>query len=156
MSAFKHVLVATDFGKPAERAEELGLALAERFAAKLTLLFVLSFPNAAYVTGGSWQVDETERQARKALEAKATRLRARLPNLTTTMRTGVPWEEILAVAKETGVDLIVMGTHGRRGMPRALLGSVAERVVRMGTVPVLTIAASEKERDASRVGHPGP
>ena len=62
------------------------------------------------------------------------------------MRVGTPWEEIVAAAKETGVDLIVLGTNGRRGSPRALLGSVAERVVRKSTVPALTVAASELER----------
>jgi nucleotide-binding universal stress UspA family protein len=149
MSGFKHVLVATDFGKPAERAEQLGIMFAERFGAKLTLLFVFSVPNSAYATGSYLQVEELERKARKALDAKTARLKECFPQVTTVMRAGAAWEEILATAKETGVDLIVMGTHGRRGLPRALLGSVAEKVVRMATVPVLTVAASEEERDAS-------
>ncbi len=51
----------------------------------------------------------------------------------------VGWEEILAAAAETQADLIVMGTHGRRGFVHALLGRVAERVVRMSPVPVLTV-----------------
>ena len=149
MPAFKHVLVATDFGKPAERAEDLGIVFAQRFGAKLTLLHVFSVPNSAYSTGSFSQVDDLERQARKALDAKTAKLKERLPQLASILRTGAPWEEILAEAKETGVDLIVMGTHGRRGLPRALLGSVAEKVVRMATVPVLTVAASEQERDES-------
>jgi nucleotide-binding universal stress UspA family protein len=149
MSAFNHVLVATDFGQPAERAEQLGIAFAERFGAKLTLLHVLCVPNTAYVTGSFLQIDDLERRACNALEAKTAKLKERFPQLTTVMHTGSAWEEILAVAKETGVDLIVMGTHGRRGLPRALLGSVAEKIVRMAPVPVLTVAASEDEHDAS-------
>ncbi len=148
MSAFTHVLVATDFGTPAEAAEELGITFAERFGAKLTVLYVFSVPNAAYATGSYWQVDQLERQARKALDAKTAKLKERFPQLTSVMRTGTPWEEILAASKDTGADLIVMGTHGRRGLPRALLGSVAERVVRMAGIPVLTVSAPEHERGA--------
>lgn len=145
MSAFTHVLVATDFGKPAESAEALGISFAEKFGAKLTVLYVFSVPNAAYATGSYLQIDQLERQARKALEAKTAALKQRFPQLTAVMRTGTPYEEILATAKEAGADLIVMGTHGRRGVPRALLGSVAERVVRTAAVPVLTVSASPPE-----------
>ncbi len=56
----------------------------------------------------------------------------------------MPWEEVLNAAKELNADLIVMGTHGRRGLERALLGSVAEKVVRMARIPVLTVHALEK------------
>ena len=145
VSAFTHVLVATDFGKPAESAEALGISFAEKFGAKLTVLYVFSVPNAAYATGSYLQIDQLERQARKALEAKTAALKQRFPQLTAVMRTGTPYEEILATAKEAGADLIVMGTHGRRGVPRALLGSVAERVVRTAAVPVLTVSASPPE-----------
>lgn len=149
MSAFNHVLVATDFGKPAADAEELAISFAEKFGAKLTVLFVFSVPNAAYATGSYWQVDHLERQARKAFDTKIAELKERLPQLTGVMRTGSPWEEILAAAKELGADLIVMGTHGRRGLPRALLGSVAERVVRTAAIPVLTVSAPERAPDAA-------
>lgn len=149
MSAFRHVLVATDFGKPAEHAEQLGVTFAERFGAKLTVLFVLSVPNSAYVSGSQLPMAELDLQARKALDTKAAMLKQRFPKLSSVMRVGTPWEEIVTAAKETGVDLIVMGTNGRRGLPRAVLGSVAERVVRMATVPVLTVAASADERDAA-------
>jgi nucleotide-binding universal stress UspA family protein len=149
MSAFKHVLVATDFGRAAERAEEFGIDLAEKFGARLTLLFVFSVPNAAYATGSFAHVDRLEREAYRALEAEAQKVKERFASVESVLRTGTVWEEILAVAKETRADLIAMGTHGRRGLPRALLGSVAERVVRMATVPVLTVAASEDDRAAA-------
>ena len=53
--------------------------------------------------------------------------------------TELPWEEINAVANEVNADLIIIGTHGRKGLARALLGSVAENVIRTATVPVLAI-----------------
>ena len=55
------------------------------------------------------------------------------------LRRGVPWECVLETAKETKADLIVMGTHGRKGLARALMGSVAEKVVRLSPIPVLTV-----------------
>ena len=51
----------------------------------------------------------------------------------------MPWEEILATIEAVGADLVIMGTHGRRGVPRLLLGSVAEKIVRTSPVPVLTV-----------------
>lgn len=61
------------------------------------------------------------------------------------LRNGVAWEEIAAVAKESQADLIVIGTRGRRGLARALLGSVAESVIRTSDVPVLTLHAPAEE-----------
>ena len=60
------------------------------------------------------------------------------------VRLGAPWEEILSVATERGADLVVVGTHGRRGFAHALMGSVAERVVRLSTIPVLTVRSRIK------------
>jgi nucleotide-binding universal stress UspA family protein len=59
------------------------------------------------------------------------------------LRQGVAWQEILAQISEAGADLVIIGTHGRRGLSRALLGSVAENVVRMSPVPVLTVRSTE-------------
>ena len=52
---------------------------------------------------------------------------------------GAPWEQVLAAIDQHNIDVVVMGTHGRRGIAHALLGSVAERVVRLSPVPVLTV-----------------
>jgi nucleotide-binding universal stress UspA family protein len=65
------------------------------------------------------------------------------PTVTTEVRVGVPSEAILASAREAGTDLVVMGTHGRTGVERFLIGSVAERVVRHADVPVVTVRVSE-------------
>ncbi|HXX69353.1 MAG TPA: universal stress protein [Polyangiaceae bacterium] len=145
MAGFTNILVATDFGKPAARATQLAAALAEAFGAKLTLLFVFSVPPTMGLVGGPLPIEELRARARKTLDAETARLEERLPGVTSLMRTGSPWEEILQEAKELGADLIVLGTHGRQGLPRALIGSVAERVLRMASIPVLTVAAAEGE-----------
>jgi universal stress protein A len=59
------------------------------------------------------------------------------------LRSGAPWQQTLEVAREIGADLIVMGTHGRSGLAHAFLGSVAEKVVRMSPIPVLTLRAED-------------
>jgi nucleotide-binding universal stress UspA family protein len=67
--------------------------------------------------------------------------RKRCPAISAILLNGAAWEEIARMAAEQNADLIVMGTHGRRGLPRAILGSVAERVIRTSSVPVLTVHA---------------
>lgn len=74
-----------------------------------------------------------------ALVAFADSMRDRFPEAKSVLRRGRPWEEILAAAADVEADLIVIGTHGRRGLSRALLGSVAEKVVRVSPVPVMTV-----------------
>ena len=66
------------------------------------------------------------------------------------VETGVAWQEILRIAREDQADVIVMGTHGRTGVNRLLLGSVAERVVRQAPCPVLTVRAPETRRKGAR------
>ncbi len=139
MHPFKHILVATDFGAPAEHAQELALTLAVACQAKLTLLHVFADQSAAYATP-SWRMTELEREAQKALDSAAAKLKGRFPKLETIFRSGSPWQEIVAAVKDSDVDLVVVGTHGRRGLPRALLGSVAEKTVRTSPVPVLTVS----------------
>jgi nucleotide-binding universal stress UspA family protein len=139
MQPFKHILIATDFEEPAERAQNLALALATSWEARLTLLHV--FPNPTVAYGGSyWRMTELEREAQKALDTVAATLRERFPKLETAFRSGLPWQEIVTAATDVSADLIVVGTHGRRGLSHALLGSVAERVVRVSPVPVLTVS----------------
>jgi nucleotide-binding universal stress UspA family protein len=82
-------------------------------------------------------------QARAAAEHQLEKvlkpIRTRIPAATGVVRLGSPWEQILEAAQELGADLIVVGSHGRTGVARALLGSIAEKVVRLSAVPVLTV-----------------
>ena len=143
MELIKHILVPTDFGEPAERATEYALALAKKFEAKLTLMHVYSIPTYGYAEGFAWPVEELGKAAQKALETAVAAVKQRSAGIESTLVMGAPWEQILLVAKQRAVDLIVMGTHGRRGLSRMFLGSVAERVVRMSPVPVLAIPGAE-------------
>ena len=139
---FKHILVATDFGEPAQRALDLAVELARTFDARLTLVHSWEAPSYSY--GGALYlpvdlITPIEQAARKHLEGALTELQQRVPNAKSVLRAGAAWQEVLAAASEVQADLIVLGTHGRRGLNRALLGSVAEKVVRMAEVPVLTV-----------------
>lgn len=140
----EHVLVPTDFGASSERAEALAAELAARFDAKLTILHVWAVPVPSYAEGLAWPLDGIEAAAREALARVLERVKAKHPKTDGRLVTGVAWDRILEAAKEGDVDLIVMGTHGRRGLPRALLGSVAEKVVRLSPVPVLTVGAEAR------------
>ncbi|MEI9941905.1 MAG: universal stress protein [Pseudomonadota bacterium] len=140
--SFDKILVATDFSNSSQRALELALGIAEKFNAELTLVHSWEAPNYSY--GGSLYlpvdlIAPIERAAVARLEEATTQLKLRFPAAKSLLRAGVPWEEVLGAATQVNADLIVMGTHGRRGLERALLGSVAEKVVRMSPVPVLTV-----------------
>ena len=139
---FERILVATDFGHSSERALELALSLAEKFGSELTLVHSWEAPDYSYAAGLYLPVDvlaPIERAAVARLEEATTQLKVRFPAAKSMLRAGAPWEEVLAAATQVKADLIVMGTHGRRGFERALLGSVAERVVRLSSIPVLTV-----------------
>jgi nucleotide-binding universal stress UspA family protein len=142
MTPFKHILVPTDFGESAERALDLAIVLASRFESKVTLLHASWIPPLAYAgyTGLAWPVDEMMATAQKELDAVVAKAKVRYPRVEGFITMSDPTAAILEVAKSNGADLIVMGTHGRRGIARALVGSVAERIVRLSLVPVLTVS----------------
>jgi nucleotide-binding universal stress UspA family protein len=150
MFAIKHILVPTDFSEPSERALATALELARAFDAQITLLHVWSIPNTGYAEALAWPYEAMETAARRALDeglAATKKLYAKTEGL---LREGNEWRQVLDVADELGVDLVVMGTHGRRGLPRLVLGSVAEKVVRLCPVPVLTVSAPKKAEKEKR------
>ena len=143
MTPIQHVLVATDFGPASERALESAAEIAVQFDAKLTVLHVLE-PPYPYPVGVSIPLPTTPLDGftpvrLQELDATVASVRPQRPDAQGVLRYGSPWTEVVAAAKELGADLIVIGSHGRRGLPHWLLGSVAERVVRMASVPVLTV-----------------
>jgi len=124
----------------------MGLDIASKFGAALTILHICEIPSSAAAGMTYSSIDlmtPLMDAARSELDAVVEGTAARLPRVTGVLRLGVPWREILAVREEAGADLIVMGTHGRTGVAHALIGSVAERVVRASPVPVLTVHASQ-------------
>jgi len=106
------------------------------------MLHVYEVPVYAYPGVPPMVVDFAGRirqAAEKRLSDELTELRKRWPDSEGVLCVGVPWQEILKQAERLHSDLIVMGTHGRRGLESALMGSVAEKVVRMCPVPVVTV-----------------
>lgn len=148
MSRFTHILVPTDFSEPSRRAVAVGADLARVFGARLTLLHVWSMLYSNYSEGLNWPVEEMERGAQKALDAAHAEAKALYPNTDAILRAGGDWEQVLEAIDEHGIDLVVMGTHGRHGLSRLLVGSVAEKVVRMSPVPVMTVGAEASPEEA--------
>lgn len=145
MSAFNHILVPTDFGKASQRALEVALELAVQNGAKLTLLHVYELlekdDDIDFEHLPEDRYRPFDQAVRQPLDAALALVHARLPAAKALFRSGHARERILEVTRELGVDLIVMGTHGRRGILHALIGSVAERIVQLSPVPVLTVRA---------------
>ena len=141
---FHHILFATDFGPSSRRAEALAIDVARHFSATLTLVHVYEVPSYLYMGAPYTPADvitPIREGATQALEEALLAVRKAIPNATSILRNGRPADEILRVAHDLHADLLVLGTHGRRGVTRALLGSVAERLVRTSPIPVLTTCA---------------
>lgn len=139
----KLILVPTDFSPGAEPALRWAATIAEPTGAEIALLHVLDFMTPAMAAGspdmGVWLDDAMIQEAQRRAETAIAQQAARLPRARTVIREGTPRLEILEVAKELQVDLIVMGTHGRTGIAHMLIGSVAEHIVRHSPIAVLTV-----------------
>jgi nucleotide-binding universal stress UspA family protein len=135
---FDSVLIPTDGSDPAGRAVRAGIDLAGLVGATVHGLYVVDARDYGRLPDGKWVEvqEELATAGERALEdLRAAAEAADLP-VETTVETGVPHEAILAYVADHGVDLVVMGTHGRTGLDRALLGSVTEKVLRGTEVPV--------------------
>jgi nucleotide-binding universal stress UspA family protein len=141
VKTLSRILVPTDFSAASERALEQAIVMARAFGARLMLLHVWSMPYTAYSEGLTWPVGDMKQAAQKALDEAHTKAKKLYPQTDAILRQGGEWLQIIEAAAEHDIDLIVMGTHGRRGLPHLFMGSVAERVVRMSPVPVMTIGA---------------
>ncbi|WP_336000700.1 universal stress protein [Halorientalis halophila] len=137
---FDRILVPTDRSDPARRALEHAADLANRYEATVYVLHVVD----ARELDDDQEVDDRKRASRAETDDSLEGIEfEEVPK--TAIRAGVPSEEILAFADESGSDVIVMGTHGRTGLRRYLLGSVAEKVVRLSDVPVLTVHPTDDD-----------
>jgi nucleotide-binding universal stress UspA family protein len=143
MIEFKRILVATDFGESSEQAVLLAIDLADRFGATITLLHVYEVPEYVYFNDIQPRIEgwiaPIRAAASKRLEEALAKIRGRIPGATSLLLQGRPGDEIVNAIGKTHPDLVVLGTHGRRGLEHVLLGSVAEKVVRMASAPVLTV-----------------
>jgi nucleotide-binding universal stress UspA family protein len=140
-AVFSRILCPIDFEQDSMDALELAGELARQNSATICLLTVIGLPPAAAteLPPATLVADiEFETSTRKGLEALAQKKLADVPH-EIAVASGNAAAEILNLAKQSRIDLIVMGTHGRKGVAHFFLGSVAERVLRESLVPVLTI-----------------
>lgn len=143
---FTRILVPTDFGAASEAALACARDLARKFDARLFLLHVVEDPMAqgvwtpeVYVAASAELRETLLRDATDRLSQVLTPADRDLFRATMDVRIGAAAETIGEFAREQQIDLIVMGTHGRRGWAHMFLGSVAERMVRTAPCPVLTL-----------------
>jgi nucleotide-binding universal stress UspA family protein len=152
MLTLKNILVATDFSEPSNAALAYGRELAARFNAGLHVLhiaeniYITTFGAETYAAVAPDLQAEVERSARARLEQLVLDSDGSGPRTTpVVMTSGAPAFAIIDYAGEHGIDLIVMGTHGRGALAHLVMGSVAERVVRLAPCPVLTVRHPERE-----------
>ena len=147
---YERILVPTDGSAGVERAVEEAAELAAVHGAEVHSVYVLNTANfASLPMETSWEgvSDMLRQDGEEALERVRTLLESYEVPVRTHLIEGSPAREIVDFATEEDCDLIVMGTHGRGGIDRLLLGSVAERVVRGSPIPVLTVRVREEDLD---------
>ncbi len=155
MTTFHRILVPTDFSNCSQSACDMALKIATKFGSSIELLhveeppswqgfvipeLVVSLPNESSTSLNEF----VQTRTRRALEHLVENLqRTGAIPVRHRMEAGEPGSVIIRVAAEEHFDLIVMGTHGRKGFERLVMGSVAERVVRQAACPVLTVRVED-------------
>ena len=139
----KNVLFATDFSETSEAALPYATAICRHFGSTLHIAHVLSDASILMMTGGvdyvsmSTIYEDAHTEAREKLDQISVRLEG-IPHRNY-VRHGQVWENLAGIVQDEGIDLIVLGTHGRSGLGKLLLGSVAENILRHAPCPVLTV-----------------
>lgn len=141
---FDRILIPTDGSDEVKPAVEMALDLAETHDATLHALFMVDQPTSVSGTGEGFSgldnlLDTLEEEGHQVTDAIAEQAEDRGVETEIAVQRGNPHDDILTYANEQDIELIVMGTHGRSGVKRALLGSVTEKVVRHSEIPVLTV-----------------
>jgi nucleotide-binding universal stress UspA family protein len=142
----QHILAPFDFSPYADQALAYAIELAQTLQARLTLLHAidttpLGMAESAALRPPSYWV-ELETGIAEGMEEPLARVHQAGLQGETAIVQGVPFQTIIETARDKGVDLIVMGTHGRTGLTHVLMGSVAEKVVRLAPCPVLVTRGS--------------
>ncbi|MDE2059326.1 MAG: universal stress protein [candidate division NC10 bacterium] len=135
----KRILVPTDFSASSEYACQYALTFAHEARAEVYLLHAIYNPLRlpGYDFGGV--IETLVKQAQDDLQKQVEQIREKQVIVHPMVLVGVEYEEIVKFAQEHQIDLIIMGTHGRTGLAHAFLGSVAERVIRIASCPVLIV-----------------
>ena len=161
MTAIKRILVPMDFSAHADRATEYALNMGKHFGACVELFHVVEDPFESGGWGSEVYMSDLDGLRQRALEEAEARLeRCQRPgperqaddrpagevSIVATVRMGHVAHTIVEYAKEISANLIVMGTHGRTGLAHFIIGSVAERVVRLAPCPVLTVGLEKSNK----------
>jgi nucleotide-binding universal stress UspA family protein len=145
---YDDILIPTDGSDASKRAVEHAIDMARTYDARLHALYVVD--TGAYSTldvGAEMLLDALEEEGEATVKRVEEMAGDAGVSVSTEIASGTPHRTILDYAEDHDVDLIVMGTHGRTGLDRYLLGSVTERVVRTADVPVLTVRTGREDRD---------
>jgi nucleotide-binding universal stress UspA family protein len=142
---FKHILVPVDGSETAQKAVDKAAGLAQAFGSAVTAIYVIdpypftglgsdfAYGQAEYLSAAAAEAKEATEAARRTLEAAGVKV------TTSVIEAHAAWRGILDTAGALGADLIVMGSHGRRGLEKMVLGSVAQRVLAQAHLPVLVV-----------------
>ena len=145
MASIKRILHATDFSKASARALQEAVKLAKENSARLLVVHVIE--PTPYVAGGEFGgaeiymklEDATKRNAQSSMSRLMQRLKKLKIKAESLLLRGAAHEQIVKAAKSKKADMIVIGTHGRTGLSKLFLGSVAGKVVSLATCPVMTV-----------------
>ena len=147
--ALKHILVPVDFSQCSLKALRYAVAFARQFKASITLLYVVQqyYLPGDFAAGIDYAAleKEIEENAARELESLASKNVGKQAPWKVMLRMGRPVDQIVRVADELNVDLIILATHGHTGIKHVVLGSTAENVVRHAPCPVLTVRVNEHE-----------
>jgi len=150
-AGMKRIVCPTDFSESAERAAQEAVQLAKALGAELVLAHVATdamlWREGVYTPDLRAVVEGQRKWAADALAARALAVGAEGVTARAVVKDGVAWKEIVRLAAEEHADMIVMGTQGRTGLERLLLGSVAERVLRHAPCPVLTVRPEPNSKE---------
>ena len=140
---FNLILCAVDFSETSDRAFDYSVELARKLGAKIRVIHVFQI-SATALPGGLLVApidyeNMLQEQLQDRLDTYIENKKVKDVEITTDICEGIPYLEITQAATDVHADMIVVGTHGRTGLPHMLMGSVAERVVRTADVPVVSV-----------------
>lgn len=143
MSLPKVILVATDFGEPSEAALDTAIEYAKVFGSEIVLMHAYEVPIVGFPEGAMLATAELTSRllegAQAGLDRQMGSRRSHGVRIRSIIKRGDAYRMVNETADEVGAGLIALGTHGRKGLSRALIGSVAEKVVRTAHAPVLVV-----------------
>ncbi len=146
MSKFKRILMATDFSDCSKVALDHAIQIAKAFNAEIHLLYVFEMQYTEIYPELAKGMEEVMKEETKALNELSEKIRAQNIEVYAMSKYGSPGHQIVETAKRIQADLIVVGSHGRTGLAHMLIGSVAERVVRIAPCPV-TVVPQKSQTD---------